>query len=365
LYVHPEDKEEREKALAIVNENLPKLMSGDFEGCDVESLMHELAYLRMEKELFEAGQMIIDHWPWENREFAKGEFAYQYFGIFCYIEKRYKEAEQWFLQILGDHEGYNTKFYSWLACIYAELGHHDKAIAKIEAMKKDDMASEQPIYFHSYDFGQYFLSIGMYDEALVEFNEFQADRKVLEGDFYINKSICLRALQRFDEGREFLEAGYKIWHRDEEIEVHLAMMLLEDLDDKERALGLLLKSFENTKGFKDRSWKRWNSRVADNISKLFAAKSDWENAYAYLRESVNWSDQLMNKQTILAMIDTRPDGEEDDPGMVYVTICNFIESAFAASPTAADIKEDNPYLLDTDNEEALQNLTDLDILSPN
>jgi len=364
-YDQPDEKEEREKILAEVQAEMPKLMEGDFEGCKVEDLMHDLAYLRMEKELFEAGQMIIDHWPWENKEFAIGEYAYQYYGIFCYIEKRYKESEQWFLKILGDHEGYNTKFYSWLACIYAETGQHDKAKVMIEAIKKKDMASEKPMYFHNYDFGKYYHSIEMYEAALAEFEIHQADRKVIDSDFYLDKSQCLRELERYDEAREFLEEGYKIWKRDEEIEAHLAIMLIEDLYDTERALGLLLKSFGNTKGFEHESWRIWNSNVASHISKIYAEKADWENAYAYLRETVNWSDKLLNKEALLNMIENRPNGEDDDPAMIYVTIFSFIYSTFAAMPDHEETTEENPYLINTENKEALQNLMDWDAISQN
>lgn len=364
-YDHPNEIEDREKILAEVNEEMPKLMAGDFEGCKVEDLMHDLAYLRMEKELFEAGQMIIDHWPWENKEFAIGEFAYQNYGIFCYIKKRYKDAEQWFLKILDDDEAYNTEFYSWLACIYAETGHHDKAIEKIEAMKKNDMESENPIYFHNYDFGKYYLSIGMYEAALAEFEIHQADSSIIDSDFYLDKSTCLRKLERYNEGREFLEEGYKKWHKDEEIEALLAIMLLEDLHDSERALSLLLKSFGNTKGFEHESWRIWNSNVASHISKLYAEKADWENAYAYMREIVNWSDKLLNKEALLDMIENRPKGEDDDQAMIYVTLGHFIQSEFAAMPINIETTEENPYLIDTENKEALQNLTDWDTISQN
>lgn len=366
-YDHPDEKAEREERLAYVNERLPKLMSGDFEGYDLDSLMHELAYLRMEKELFEAGQMIMDHWPWENKEFFVGELAYQYFGIFCYLVKRYGEAEQWFLKIIGAYdEGFDTTYFSWLACIYAETGHHEKATAYIEAINKHIMASKEPLYYHSYDFGKYFYSIGLYGEALVEFNRYQSDKTILESQFYIHKSTCLRLLQRFDEGREFLEAGYKIWHKDVEIQVQLAGMVLEDLEDYERALELFLQSFENTREYIDENWRDWNFSVCSNISKLYAQKSDWDNAYAYLRESLHWSDELMNKQMVLSMIDNRPIGDEvENPAMVFVSICDFIESAFAALPSHADTTEENPYLLDTNNEETLMNLTDMDTLSPN
>lgn len=362
---HPNEKEDREKILAEVNEEMPKLMAGDFEGCKVEDLMHDLAYLRMEKELFEAGQMIIDHWPWENKDFAIGEFAYQYYGIFCYIKKRYKEAEEWFLKIIGDHEGYDMTFYSWLACIYAETGQHDKAIAKIEAIKKQDMESEKPIYFHAFDFGRYYLSIDMYEAALTEFDIFQADRSVLDSNFYLEKSSCLRELKRNDEAREFLEEGYKKWQNDEEIEAHLAIMLFEDLHDSERALSLLLKSFGNTKGFEHESWRIWNSNVAGHISKIYAEKADWENAYAYMREIVNWSDKLLNKEALLDMIENRPKGEDDDQAMIYVTLFNFIYSVFAAMPDQEETTEENPYLIDTENKEALQDLTDWDSISQN
>lgn len=102
----------------------------------------------------------------------------------------------------------------------------------------------------------------------------------------------------------------------------------------------MLKSFEKTKEYE--GWKDWNSQVANFISKLYAEKGDWGNAYVYMRESVNWSDKLLNKQTLLGMIENRPNGEDDDPAMVYVTLINFIESAFAALPTSIDSTEESP-----------------------
>ncbi len=304
---------------------------------NIEGIMHYCAYTGKREKLYEYGAKIIEYTKATIKEdeidFFIATDVYEYYGIFHYYANEPKEAIEYFLKVFDAYPEHPSLL-EYLIAAFVSNGDYEIAKEHIEKFVAEEIAENEQkgsyINTHLFlEFGKFYESVGMYDDALKIFLLVKKLSTSVYHDYYFDLSHIYYKLHDRGQAVENMKKYVELRPKDHEGWGWLALYAYEHEHDAEVAEYYSLKCLELSKNEKE-GYSSWEESIHRNLSIFFANADDFDKAFHYLKEKFRGKYGEQAGEWI-EMLDRIPlDQDPDEIRNMFQSIMEFEASDFAS-----------------------------------
>lgn len=316
----PKRRKQRKKA--AVEEALKNWPNEERFSQEEEDLIYAYRDLKMEKELLETGEAIVQKYTDPEDDWYLAETVYQHYASYYEWVENPSEALRWYLKAVESRFPYEQSLWKDIAGCYVELNDRENADLWIERCMEHDKSKENPYYMPWLDFADYFQATGRPERALALCQKILEQEKYVSGHIWHVMSEAYKQLGDFENAVAVCQTYVDKFSKDEDGYLELATVVYHYNKDVAKVEELLLKAIELVK--EDANYKSWIASIYHNLAVVYLNEEYLEKPFVFLKQYFEWKYPPEEYKVFKQLLENLPPIEDHEAAVgVYYAIINF------------------------------------------